>query len=70
MENDNNPIKSIIYGNQVRNPYGNFRSFCAALASMEQIKIILNHLKTNEKFKYNRYSYAYRVYEFQSVFLT
>ena len=25
-------IKSIIYGNQVKNSYGNFRAFCSAIS--------------------------------------
>jgi hypothetical protein len=31
-QEEHNPLKSIIYGNQVKNPYGNFRAFCAAIS--------------------------------------
>lgn len=64
-------MKNIIFGNQVRNSYGNFRSFCAAIATVDQIANLVSYIKGNEKFKkYNRFSYAYRVYEHQQFFVT
>ncbi|CAD8186619.1 unnamed protein product [Paramecium pentaurelia] len=69
--NNDNLFKNIIFGNQVQNSYGNFRSFCAAIAHQDQINIIMDYIKTNEKFRrYNRFSYAYRVYEQQQFFVT
>ncbi|KAL4452809.1 hypothetical protein ABPG74_002374 [Tetrahymena malaccensis] len=70
-EEEQNFIKSIIYGNQVKNSYGTFRAFCSAISQKEQIEKIIYYLKEKENFKkYNKIVYAFRLYVTPTFFVT
>ena len=66
---EENIVKSIIYGSPIQTTYGMFRSLCSAinhkgtsLTTLDHIDKIIFYLRTNPNFKkYNKFIYAFRL---------